>query len=93
MHKVAPCSFFTQIFKGHYVSESPFLCTLPPQAISSNYLRIQTKLKPHGKLHHSLTPFSPTSNPRGDVYADVRYYFIELKTDVEFFRALSCPLQ
>lgn len=77
-----------QTFKVHDVSEcghSPFLHTVPLKVFHLNHLQIQAKLKPHRELYPSLTTFSPTSNPRREVYADVRYDFSELKTHLEFF--------
>lgn len=43
---------------------------------------------PHRELYPSLTPFSHLQIP--EVYADVKYYFSEFKTSLEFFWALSC---
>lgn len=63
----------------------PCLCVLPIKILYMTSLQIQAKLKPHIQSYPSLTPLSPTSNPRRAGYADVRYCFSELKTNLEFF--------
>lgn len=57
----------------------------PSKASYLNCLQILNKLYP------SLTPFSPTSNPRGEVYADVRYHFSELKKKSGIFLSFVLP--
>lgn len=63
----------------------PCLCVLPIQVLYMNSLQIQAKLKPHIQPYTSLAPLFPTSNPRREAYADVRYCFSELKTNLEVF--------